>query len=460
MSMSIDASYFTFDSDNASVRELKLNIVCRKKLIEGSRGILQGTSALLLCFDESEVRKIVKECKKVLDYLGVAEVIDTMEDLVQFLRDISPALSRAAREVAARAAELTHPPHAETLNRCLDSVKQLAPVLICSMKIYIHILTEASDLRHQINELDAIVNEGVRAAEKQGGKTMQARLETAHKWLLHPAADPVTRVEGQKAINSIVSQGQRIADGLQGREKAEVLQLCSEVQRLSDKLADLCASGKGDTEEARAITRELTDKLHELKRATERAVVNRVVEDFIDVAAPLRHFTDAVNAPPESPYPGTPGRESHFHDKAAALAAFSARAAAAAGVVAAGVGHNKRLADQLIHNAQQVEKLSPQLIAAGKIRLYNPDSKVAEEHFNNLKNQYADAVLRVRDLCDQAVDPLDFVRTAALSGHYAPAPPPPALPEALSRLHVADAAAPPRPRPPPAPRPRRAPTAC
>ncbi|XP_073958593.1 vinculin-like [Choristoneura fumiferana] len=119
----------------------------RKKLIEGSRGILQGTSALLLCFDESEVRKIVKECKKVLDYLVVAEVIDTMEDLVQFLRDISPALSRAAREVAARASELTHPPHADTLARCLESVKQLAPVLICSMKIYIHILTEGLNLK-------------------------------------------------------------------------------------------------------------------------------------------------------------------------------------------------------------------------------------------------------------------------------------------------------------------------
>lgn len=36
------------------------------------------------------------------------------------------------------------------------------------------------------------------------------RLETAHKWLLHPAADPSTRIEGQKAINSIVSQGQRV----------------------------------------------------------------------------------------------------------------------------------------------------------------------------------------------------------------------------------------------------------
>ena len=51
---------------------------------------------------------------------------------------------------------------------------------------------------------------------------------------------------------------------------------------------------------------------------------------------------------------GTPGREPNFHDKAAALGAFSQRAVAAAGVVAAGVGHNKRLADQLIHNAQQV----------------------------------------------------------------------------------------------------------
>lgn len=58
----------------------------RKKLIEGSRGILQGTSLLLSAFDESEVRKIIKECQKVLEYLAVAEVIDSMEDLVQFVK--------------------------------------------------------------------------------------------------------------------------------------------------------------------------------------------------------------------------------------------------------------------------------------------------------------------------------------------------------------------------------------
>lgn len=41
--------------------------------------------------------------------------------------------------------------------------------------IVVQALNLASDLRSQINELDSIVNEGVRAAEKQGGKTMQAR---------------------------------------------------------------------------------------------------------------------------------------------------------------------------------------------------------------------------------------------------------------------------------------------
>ena len=52
---------------------------------------------MLLVFDESEVRKIIAECKKVLDYLSVAEVIETMEDLVQFVRDLSPCLSKVSR---------------------------------------------------------------------------------------------------------------------------------------------------------------------------------------------------------------------------------------------------------------------------------------------------------------------------------------------------------------------------
>lgn len=121
-----------------------------KKLIEGSRGILQGTSSLLLCFDESEVRKIIRECKKVLDYLAVAEVIESMEDLVQFVKDLSPCLTRVSREVDARQKELTHQVHRDILIRCLEQVKTLAPILICSMKIFIQIVSQGTALLLQL----------------------------------------------------------------------------------------------------------------------------------------------------------------------------------------------------------------------------------------------------------------------------------------------------------------------
>lgn len=53
-------------------------------------GILQGTSALLLAFDESEVRKIIRICKNVLEYLAITEVVENMEDLVTFVKVTLP----------------------------------------------------------------------------------------------------------------------------------------------------------------------------------------------------------------------------------------------------------------------------------------------------------------------------------------------------------------------------------
>lgn len=123
----------------------------------------------------------------------------------------------------------------------------------------------------------------------------------------------------------------QVAEGLPGVQKAEILQLCDEVEQLSNRLADLCAQGKGNTPYAQQIAKELSDKLHELKNKIQQAVISRVVEDFIDITTPLKQFTEAVLAPE-----GTPNRELNFNDKAAALQAFSNRAAKTARMVAAG----------------------------------------------------------------------------------------------------------------------------
>lgn len=516
----------------------------RKRLIEGSGGILQATSALLLCFDESEVRKIIRECKRVLDYLAVAEVIETMEELVQFLRDLSPCLSKVSREVSSREKELTHQVHAEILVRCLEQVKTLAPILICSMKIYIHIITqggkggeEAAENRNyltarmsdEINEIirvlqltsydedqseldnltvlkklqNAIQNKSnsandwlldysafkggigekslrqiIDAAHKvadrclppdahainrlaselttmtdalcelrQDGKgatpqaeslargikeklghlqqsvlnavvgvdksglqqtahTVQGRIEQARKWLSHPGLDD--RGLGQRAIALIVHEGRKVAEGLPGIQKAEIVELCDAVDSLSRQLEDLCLQGNGNSPQAQEVARKLSHKLHELKERINRAVTNRVVEDFIDIVTPLKQFTEAVMA-----LEGTPNREQNFSDKAANLQQFSNRAVKTAKMVAAGgSGGNKKLAESLQSASGQVDSLTPQLVSAGSIRLNYPTSKAADEHFENLKQQYADTLTKVRNLCDEATDSADFIKAS------------------------------------------------
>lgn len=114
-------------------------------------------------------------------------------------------------------------------------------------------------------------------------------------------------------------------------QKAEILQLCDEVDTLSHQLADMCAQGKGNSPQTQEVARRLSQKLHELKEKINQAVVNRVVEDFIDIVTPLKQFTETVLVPE-----GTPNRDQNFSDKAANLQQFSKRAVKTAKIVAAG----------------------------------------------------------------------------------------------------------------------------
>lgn len=78
----------------------------------------------------------------------------------------------------------------------------------------------------------------------------------------------------------------------------------------------------------------------------------------------------------------------------------------------AGSGGNKKLAEALAASASQVESLTPQLVNAGRIRMTYPDSKAADEHFENLRQQYAETMQRARALCDEATDSGDFIKTS------------------------------------------------
>lgn len=63
--------------------------------------------------------------------------------MLTILQDLSPCLTKVSREVDAREKELIHEAHRYVLVRCLESVKSLAPILICSMKIFVQILNQS-----------------------------------------------------------------------------------------------------------------------------------------------------------------------------------------------------------------------------------------------------------------------------------------------------------------------------
>lgn len=513
----------------------------RKKLIEGAKGILQDTYALLFCFDESEVRKIIIQCKKVLDYLAVAEVIETMEDLVQFVKDLSPCLTIVSREVDSREKELIHQAHRDILIRCLESVKSLAPILICSMKIFVQILNqkgkgvdEAAENRNYLAQrMTDEINEIIRVLQltnydedewdsdnltvmKKAENAIDSKLEAAHDWLEDPTT--VLGGVGEKSLRYILEYSQRIADrclppdgnaiqkmagditamtnalcelrqegkgttpqaealargisqklreliqlisegisnvetstiqqpahtlcgrieqaraflanpgfddnglGLQaiqlvvdhGRkiisscpvsEQLTLQKLCSETESLSRELAEMVRHGQGYSYQALTLAQNISGKLQAIKSKIQETIVSKVVKDFIDITTPLKQFTDAIIAPE-----GTPNREINFNEKAQNLSTFSQRMAATARNVATGGSANKKLAEMLLNSANQLESLTPQLINAGRIRMCYPNNKAADEHFENLRKQYAESTQKMRGLADEATDTVSFIK--------------------------------------------------
>ena len=259
----------------------------RDHLIAGSRGILQGTTAMLVSFDESQVRRLCRDCKKVLDYLAISEVIETMEDLVQFVKDLSPCLSKVCHDVDVRRKDLLNPYQRDNLSGHLEQVKTLAPILICSMKIFIQILSqegkgtdEAIENRNYLAKrmTDEVTFHGKRnksrefnfvnfiffspkvgeiqriledtSKEDPGGMKMNGSSSsgsgisglnlndmTFHEILKRVSSSLNSQKKdhtlNQKAIQHIVELGFKIVDGFEGATKAEIHELCNELDRVN-----------------------------------------------------------------------------------------------------------------------------------------------------------------------------------------------------------------------------------
>nr|XP_043901700.1 vinculin-like isoform X6 [Solea senegalensis] len=619
------------------------SVPARDYLIDGSRGILSGTSDLLLTFDEAEVRKIIRVCKGILEYLAVAEVVETMEDLITYTKNLGPGMTKMSKMIEERQQELTHQEHRQMLVNSMGTVKELLPVLISAIKIFVAtktsrgagveeaernrrftfekmsaeineiirvlqlttwdedawankkdmealkrslalieskmaqakswlkdplgqpgdhgevalrvILDEAgkvgelcagrerkdilatakalgqmtdqiADLRARgqgqtpgcvqraaqcsqgldllfgkvdgaARRLEALINakqaiarrldaaqawladpnggpegeENIRALlaeakriadlcedpkerddilrsiseiagltarlvelRKQGkgdspearalakqigaallnlqsktnravanmrpakpAVTLEGKMEQALRWVNNPGVDD--RGVGQAAIRGMVGEGKRLAGGLLGPYRQDMIGRCDRTEALMASLADMAGRGEAEGPHARATAAQLQDSLKDLRRHMQEVMTQEVSDVFSDTTTPVKLLAVAATAPPDAP-----NREEVFDERAGNFEAHAGRLGATAEKAAA-VGTANKMTVEGIHAAvKHARELTPQVTSAARILLKNPGNRAAYEHFDTMKNQWIDNVEKLTGLVDEAID--------------------------------------------------------
>ncbi|XP_015799679.3 vinculin isoform X5 [Nothobranchius furzeri] len=618
------------------------SVPARDYLIDGSRGILSGTSDLLLTFDEAEVRKIIRVCKGILEYLTVAEVVETMEDLITYTKNLGPGMTKMSKMIEERQQELTHQEHRQMLINSMNTVKELLPVLISAIKIFVAtkssrgagveeaernrkftfekisaemheiirvlqlttwdedtwankdmealkrslalieskmaqakswlkdphgqpgdpgevalrvILDEAgkvgelcagkerkdilattkalgqmsdqiADLRVRgqgptpgcvqragqcsqgldllfgkvdsaARRLEALINakqaiarrldaaqawladpnggaegeENIRALlaeakriadlcedpkerddilrsineiaglaarlvelRKQGkgdspearalakqigaallnlqsktnravanmrpakpAVTLEGKMEQALRWVNNPGVDD--RGVGQAAIRGMVGEGKRLAGGLLGPYRQDMIGRCDRTEALMTSLADMANRGEAEAPHARATAAQLQDTLKDLRQHMQEVMTQEVSDVFSDTTTPIKLLAVAATAPPDAP-----NREEVFEERAGNFETHAGRLGATAEKAAAVGTANKSTVEGIHAAVKHARELTPQVTSAARILLKNPGNKAAYEHFDTMKNQWIDNVERMTGLVDEAID--------------------------------------------------------
>uniref|UniRef100_A0A4W4F1D9 Vinculin n=1 Tax=Electrophorus electricus TaxID=8005 RepID=A0A4W4F1D9_ELEEL len=239
------------------------SVPARDYLIDGSRGILSGTSDLLLTFDEAEVRKIIRVCKGILEYLTVAEVVESMDDLITYTKNLGPGMTKMAKMIDERQQELTHQEHRVMLVNSMNTVKELLPILISGIKIFVttktgqsHGVDEALKNRNfTVDKMSAEINEIIRVLQltswdedawaskdtetmKRALALIDSKIAQAKNWLRDPNA-------GEQAVRQILDEAGKVGELCAGKERREILDTAKTLGHLTDQVADLRARGSG-----------------------------------------------------------------------------------------------------------------------------------------------------------------------------------------------------------------------
>ncbi|XP_037546833.1 vinculin [Nematolebias whitei] len=306
------------------------SVPARDYLIDGSRGILSGTSDLLLTFDEAEVRKIIRVCKGILEYLTVAEVVETMEDLITYTKNLGPGMTKMAKMIDERQQELTHQEHRVMLVNSMNTVKELLPILISGIKIFVTTKTSGSQgveealknrnftfekMSAEINEIirvlqltswdeDAWANKDTEAMKRALG-LIDSKMAQAKNWLRDPNAPPGDA--GEQAIRQILDEAGKVGELCAGKERRDILGTAKTLGGMTDHVSDMRARGQGASPAAMQKAQQVSQGLDVLTGKVQNAA--RKLEAMTNSKQAIAKRIDAAQSWLADPNGGPEGEE-------------------------------------------------------------------------------------------------------------------------------------------------------
>ncbi|KAG7275857.1 hypothetical protein CRUP_033270 [Coryphaenoides rupestris] len=400
------------------------SVPARDYLIDGSRGILSGTSDLLLTFDEAEDTEAMKRALGLIDS-KMAQAKNWLRDPRAPPGDVG---EQAIRQILDEAGKGTSPV-------AMQKAQQVSQGL--------DVLT--GKVENAARKLEAMTN------SKQA---IAKRIDTAQSWLADPNGGP----EGEENIRALLGEAKRIADMSEDpKERDDILRSIGELAGLTAKLSELRRQGKGDTPEARALAKHIATALQNLQSKTNKAVANsRPAKAAIHLEGKIEQAQRWIDNPSVDDSGVVYCCTSVLVYTSALLAAAVLRGLAVvrqellgkceqveqlmaqlADLAARGEGDSpqaRAVAHQLQEtlkdlkgkmqeamtqelgataekaaavgtaNKNTVEGIQAAVVSAARILLRNPGNQAAYDHFETMKNQWIDNVEKMTGLVDGAID--------------------------------------------------------
>lgn len=406
----------------------------KKKLLDGSRGILQGVSQLLLVFDQSEVRKMVKMCEGIIEYIKVSEMVESIEDVITFTENLAPNLTSMVKLVDTRREELTNASHSAILEDELNQVRKGLPLLLSALKTLVGLkktksegildaqenrdfivgsLTESIIEIIRVLQLTSPTEEPGALVSTGGGLhtggfppgSIGAKIHQAKELLQESGKNKETDEAGILSVTSCTTEARKIAESFSPNRKFEIDKLCDEIDAMAAELAQLQANGQGSTATAKAIAEAINQKLITLEKALKYETTNEIVNVFKDPLGPLNQLSEAAKASID-----TPNRKEIFDKRVSTFEVHSKKMGdAAIDLAKAGGVMDKKTVDDIIRTSEKVKKMGPQVVHAANILFNNPDNEEAKAHYETLSEDYREEVAKLQKLVDSAVDAVEFV---------------------------------------------------